>query len=82
MSMVSLQPVLASLLKSLPPRPIEQTTLNELVKETITQSQTKTSAENRKSQWEYLLKNEIFLLAVRSSLYNALKFQLIETQGN
>ena len=73
MSLVSLQPYLSSLLKSLPPSPVEQDKLNELVKDALEQVNTKTERppkiarivpEYTKSQWEYLLKNEVFLLAV------------------
>jgi hypothetical protein len=70
MSLDSLQPKLSSLLKSLPPRPIEQNKLNELVKDTLEKSKAKTPkivrivSEYSKNQWEYLLKNEVFLLAV------------------
>jgi len=63
--MASLQPYITSLLESLPPSPVEQDKLDELVSRTLADSQDKSSSENRKSQWEYLLKNEIFLLAVR-----------------
>ena len=66
--MASLQPYITSLLKSLPPSPIEQDTLNELVSRTLADSKDKSSPENHKSQWEYLLKNEIFLLAVSWTL--------------
>jgi hypothetical protein len=73
MSLVSLQPHLSSLLKSLPPCPNEQDRLGELVRGTLEQSQARseyapqtvrTVPEYSKSQWEYLLKNEVFLLAV------------------
>ncbi|RDB19505.1 THO complex subunit 1 [Hypsizygus marmoreus] len=63
MSMSSLKPFLDSLLSSLPPRPIEQSKLDDLVKDTLEQSNGKVSAENRKSLWEYLLKSDIFVLA-------------------
>jgi hypothetical protein len=63
--MASLQPYIDTLLKSLPPSPVEQDTLNDLVSHALENSKDKSSLENRKSQWEYLLKNEIFLLAVR-----------------
>jgi hypothetical protein len=62
--MTSLAPYLESLLKALPPRPIEQKLLNELVSKTLVESNNKSSPENRRSQWEYLLRNEIFKLAV------------------
>lgn len=64
--MVSLQPTLITLLNSLPPSPFEQKALNELVEKTLNESKNNSSPENRKSQWEYLLKNEVFKLAVRS----------------
>ncbi|KII93278.1 hypothetical protein PLICRDRAFT_101473 [Plicaturopsis crispa FD-325 SS-3] len=53
---------LKTLLKSLPPRPVEQKKLRELVQKALT-DKSKTSAENKKSKWEYLLKDEIFTLA-------------------
>jgi len=52
-------------LNSLPPSPIEKAKLDELVARTLDESKDKSSPENRKVQWEYLLKNDIFLLAVR-----------------
>ncbi|KAF8167499.1 THO complex subunit 1 transcription elongation factor-domain-containing protein [Crassisporium funariophilum] len=61
--MAFLQPYLVSLLKSLPPSPVAQAELNELVKRVLAESKDKSSADNRKSHWEYLLKNEIFELA-------------------
>lgn len=61
--MTSLQPFLTSLLKSLPPPPAAQDVLNDLIKKTLQDAKDKASPENRKSQWEYLLKNEIFILA-------------------
>ncbi len=63
--MVSLKPHLTSLLKSLPPSPVDQKKLDELVESTIVQSKNDFSVENRKLQWEYLLKDDIFKLAVR-----------------
>ncbi|KAJ7492268.1 THO complex subunit 1 transcription elongation factor-domain-containing protein [Mycena latifolia] len=60
--MTSLQPTLALLLKSLPPSPTQEK-LDELVKKSLANSKTKSSPENRKSQWEFLLKNEVFDLA-------------------
>ncbi|KDR85576.1 hypothetical protein GALMADRAFT_218672 [Galerina marginata CBS 339.88] len=61
--MASLQPHLTSLLNSLPPSPIEKAKLDELVIRTLAETEENSSPENRKSQWEYLLKNDIFLLA-------------------
>lgn len=63
--MASLQPYITSLLKSLPPSPVQQDKLDELVSRALADSKDKSSLENRKSQWEYLLKNEVYLLAVR-----------------
>lgn len=82
--MASLQPYITSLLKSLPPSPIEQDTLNELVSHTLADSIDKSSPENRKSQWEYLLKNEIFLLAVRCHQFFSITAMLIKalSSGN
>ncbi|KAI0964094.1 hypothetical protein AcW1_000995 [Taiwanofungus camphoratus] len=50
---------------SLPPHPFDQQELDELVANTLEQAQTKSkiSAEIRKNQWEYVLKNEVFELA-------------------
>lgn len=76
MSLVSLEPYLSFLLKSLPPRSTERDKLNELVKDTLQQSKAatertsnavRTVPEYSKSQWEYLLKNEVFRLAVCTS---------------
>lgn len=64
MGMASLQPILTRLLKSLPPSPTQEK-LNELVKQTLVEAEDKSSSENRKSQWEFLLKNAVFDLAVR-----------------
>jgi hypothetical protein len=65
--MTSLQPSLALLLKSLPSSPSRKL-LDERVKKTLSDSKAKSSPENRKSQWEYLLKNAVFDLAVRVHL--------------
>ena len=61
--MASLAPTLKALITSIP-SPVDRKTLDKLVNSTIQESQSKVPAENRKSQWEYLLKNEIFILAV------------------
>ncbi|KAJ7103182.1 THO complex subunit 1 transcription elongation factor-domain-containing protein [Mycena belliarum] len=60
--MASLQPGLARLLQSLHPSPTQEK-LDELVKKTLESTKAKSSPENRKSQWEFLLKNEVFDLA-------------------
>ncbi|KAJ7204388.1 THO complex subunit 1 transcription elongation factor-domain-containing protein [Mycena pura] len=60
--MTSLQPYLNRLVESLPSSP-SQEKLNELVRKTLSEVRAKSSSENRKSQWEYLLKNAVFDLA-------------------
>ncbi|KAK0246498.1 THO complex subunit 1 transcription elongation factor-domain-containing protein [Armillaria nabsnona] len=62
--MVSLQPTLTALLKSLPPPPVEPDVIKGKILKAVTNGkQAKISAENKRVQWEYLLKNEIFKLA-------------------
>lgn len=53
------------LIKSFPQRPFDQKVLSELVGKEVQKFQGKSSPENLKSQWEFLLKNEVFTLAVR-----------------
>ena len=65
MSLVSLQPALARLLSSLSTSSADEHELAELAKKTLDETKTTSSLENRKSQWEYLLKNEVLNLAVR-----------------
>lgn len=62
--MVSLQPALTSLLDSLPPHPIDHQQLDGLVRKTLDGAKSKLSPDIRKSQWEYLLRDDIFKLAV------------------
>jgi hypothetical protein len=64
-TMVSLQPHFDALLKSLPPAPVEQSKLDEAVIRVLEGTKDNTWPENRKTQWEQLLRNDIFLLAVR-----------------
>ncbi|KAG0703685.1 THO complex subunit 1 transcription elongation factor-domain-containing protein [Suillus ampliporus] len=52
-----------SLLKSFPQRPFDQKVLHGLVGNEVQKFQGKSSPENVKSQWEFLLKNEVFTLA-------------------
>ena len=66
--MFSLQPHLTALLGSFPPSPVDQGQLNELVIRTLENSKNKSSPENCKAAWEYLLKNDIFELAVRDCI--------------
>ncbi|KAG2022699.1 UDP-glucose epimerase [Coprinopsis cinerea AmutBmut pab1-1] len=61
--MVSLRPHLQKLLESLPAPPADQKKLEELVKQTLEDAKARASSENWKSQWEYLLREEIFRLA-------------------
>lgn len=65
--MLSLQPFLDSLLSTLPERPVSEEQLDSIVRNTLDVCKSKSSLENRKSQWEYLLKNEVFKLAVRTA---------------
>lgn len=68
----SLAPALKSILKSLPPGTSDQSKFNELAKRAIHETSTKGNDENRKSQWEHLLKNEIYTLAVSPNKTNDL----------
>ncbi|KAF5375281.1 hypothetical protein D9758_000499 [Tetrapyrgos nigripes] len=64
--MNSLQSSFNSLLQSLPPSTSSgrsQYQLDEQVQKVIDSTKTKSSQEVRKSQWEYILRNEIFKLA-------------------
>lgn len=62
--MVSFQPILDALLKALPPHPVPQHLFDELVTTVLEDTKDGGSAETRKSQWEYLLRKEVFDLAV------------------
>jgi len=62
--MVSFQPHLASLLKSLPPTPVDEAKLNDLVSDKLEETKNFSTPEIRKAQWEYALKDDIFALAV------------------
>jgi hypothetical protein len=63
--MVTLTPVLEDLLGSLPPPPVGQPTLQDAASKAIEDGNLKVkSTENRRNQWEYLLKQEILELAV------------------
>jgi hypothetical protein len=64
-TMVSLAPHLNSLIKSMSVQPVDELILDSLIQKELNESSKKVSVENRKSQWEYLLKNEVFALAVR-----------------
>ncbi|KAJ6469590.1 THO complex subunit 1 transcription elongation factor-domain-containing protein [Mycena vitilis] len=58
----SLKSSLTLLLKSLPASPSREK-LDELVKKTLLDTQAKSSPENRKSQWDFLLREVVFDLA-------------------
>lgn len=62
--MVSLQHHLNSLLKSLTPAPVDQSKLDEAVVRVLNDTKDDTWPENRKTQWEQILRNDIFQLAV------------------
>lgn len=62
--MQALESKLKALLNTRKPRPIGKETLDELVSQTLSDSPSTASAETRKTQWEYLLRNEILQLAV------------------
>lgn len=68
--MFSLQPHLTALLSSLPPSPVDQGKLDGLVIRTLENSKDTSSPESRKAAWEYLLKNDIFQLAVCDCIYS------------
>lgn len=63
MSYLALSQSLEKLLQGLPPHPIDEQELNGLVSSTISESSDRSSFDNRKSQWEFLLKDEVFRLA-------------------
>lgn len=63
-AMTSLLPCFKKLVNSLPTGPLDPQTLDSLVKKALEDSKNVSSIENRKTQWEYLLKNEVFTLAV------------------
>ena len=54
---------LQTLVSSLPPHSIPPEDVEKLVKETLERSQSGSSAENRRAQWEFLLRNEVLTLA-------------------
>lgn len=64
--MQALEASLKTLLGSLPHGP-DKRTLDSLVAETLATTKSKSPADIRKNQWEYVLKNEIFTLAVRAT---------------
>lgn len=56
------------LLRTFPKRPFDQKELDEKLAKEIRKFQNKASPENVKSQWELVLRSEVFTLAVRSFL--------------
>lgn len=56
------------LLATLPHPPFQRDTLDKLVSAAVTEVEPKTSSENRKTLWEYALRNEVLTLAVRAML--------------
>ena len=63
MSMFSLSQCLERLLTSLPPHPIRKDVLDRLVEDAINESKQHSSTDNRRSQWEFLLRNEVYRIA-------------------
>lgn len=61
--MFSLSGCLEKLLSSLPPHPIPKDALDHLVENAVAESKQYSSSDNRRCQWEYLLRNEIYKLA-------------------
>lgn len=59
---------LRNLLQTLPPRPIEKDVLDAAVSKALNEAGQKSTQENRRTQWEYVLRNEVYTLAVRISL--------------
>jgi hypothetical protein len=73
--MNTLQSSFDTLLQSLPASTSSsrnQSQLNEHVKKATDNNKSKFSQEVRKSQWEYILRNEIFKLAVSATFYSLL----------
>ena len=60
---------LCHVLKSLPPRPFQKDELDRLVSEALQNTPSKSSLDVRRGQWELVLKNEIFTLAVRATRF-------------
>lgn len=67
--MQAIESAFKELFEALPPSPVHKSTLDQLVARTILQAEPNTSSENRKTQWEYALRNEVFSLAVRVPPY-------------
>ncbi|KAJ3520430.1 hypothetical protein NMY22_g12764 [Coprinellus aureogranulatus] len=63
--MCTLRPFLAKLLERLPPPPADEGELKKVVSSILADAKPHASSENWKNQWEYLLKDEIFKLAMK-----------------
>ncbi|KAJ2918375.1 hypothetical protein MD484_g2029, partial [Candolleomyces efflorescens] len=63
--MAALRSYIVKLLKDVPRPPAGQDALKDLVSRTLVEAKLHASSESWKSQWEYLLKAEIFKLAAR-----------------
>jgi hypothetical protein len=66
--MAALRPIFNDLVKSLPPSSVEQPQLDNLVEDALRKAEGKSSVENRRSQWDYLCKNEAMKLAVSTQI--------------
>jgi len=60
----AIEPHYRALLSALPSSRPDQKTLDEAVKKALEQSADKGPLENRRAQWEFLVKNDILTLAV------------------
>ncbi len=64
-NMQAVEQNLKSFLATLPARPLERQTLDTLAERTLSQTQATANPESWKNRWEYVLRKEIFDLAVR-----------------
>ena len=64
--MQTIEASLKALLAKLP-HPADKSALDPLVTEALSRAKASSSPEIRRNQWEYALKREIFVLAVRTS---------------
>ncbi|THH10391.1 hypothetical protein EW145_g1367 [Phellinidium pouzarii] len=60
---------LDNLLSSLPPHPVSKDVLDSLVATAIDESKQQSSLDNRRSMWEFLLRNEVYRLAESESAF-------------
>ncbi|CAL1694925.1 unnamed protein product [Somion occarium] len=67
--MQAIERSLKNLIASLPPQPIPKEVIDALVSEALSEVEgRKTTPENRRIQWEYALRNEVFILAEGAAL--------------